>query len=93
MPLTRRQALLTLVAAAFAGSPLRNARAAAPTEPPSLALVPDPDRLLDLPPDFSYRALSRAGERMSDGLVVPGQHDGMGAFARDDGRVVLVRNH
>ena len=30
---------------------------------------------------------------MSDGLVVPGKHDGMGAFPSDDGRVILVRNH
>ncbi len=30
---------------------------------------------------------------MSDGLVVPHAHDGMAAFAGEDGRVILVCNH
>ena len=30
---------------------------------------------------------------MDDGLVVPGQHDGMGAFRGENGRIILVRNH
>lgn len=56
-------------------------------------LLPDPDGILDLPEGFSYRILSRAGDRMSDGHRTPGLPDGMAAFAGDDGRVVLVRNH
>ncbi|WP_315850265.1 alkaline phosphatase PhoX [Qipengyuania thermophila] len=57
------------------------------------ALQPDPAGLLDLPPGFSYRVLSRLGEPMSDGGRVPDRADGMGCFARADGRLVLVRNH
>lgn len=56
-------------------------------------LVKDPDYILHLPKGFSYRMISRAGERMDDGLLVPGAHDGMAAFPGADGRVVLVRNH
>jgi len=48
---------------------------------------------MDLPAGFSYRIVSRAGDRMSDGLKVPHAHDGMAAFAGDDGRIVLVCNH
>lgn len=54
---------------------------------------PDPDGLLDLPEGFSYRIVSRVGETMADGLVVPDKFDGMGCFGLDEDRVVLVRNH
>lgn len=57
------------------------------------SLKRDPDKVLDLPDGFSYRVLSRVGERMDDGLRVPARHDGMAAFAGRDGRVVLIRNH
>jgi secreted PhoX family phosphatase len=56
-------------------------------------LVRDPARVLDLPEGFSYRILSRTGDRMSDGLRVPGKFDGMGAFDLGGGRTALVRNH
>ncbi len=56
-------------------------------------LRPDSNRIIDLPVGFSYRVVSRAGDRMSDGLRVPHAHDGMAAFAGDDGRIVLVCNH
>ncbi|MEH6664693.1 MAG: alkaline phosphatase PhoX [Brevundimonas sp.] len=54
---------------------------------------PDPEGLLDLPEGFSYRVISRAGQRMDDGLVTPDKFDGMGCFAIDGDRVALVRNH
>lgn len=57
------------------------------------SLVRDPDGLLDLPEGFRYRVLSRTGQKMSDGYVVPGKADGMAAFEGEDGRVILVRNH
>lgn len=57
------------------------------------ALVPDPAGFLDLPPGFSYRVISRLGERMDDGELVPDRADGMGAFAMPGGKVGLVRNH
>ncbi len=58
-------------------------------------LIADPARALDLPPNFSYRALSRMGDVMSDGLIEPGAHDGMAAFPIDGDplRCVLMRNH
>ncbi len=56
-------------------------------------LVPDPNRLLDLPAGFSYQVISQGGDTMDDGLFVPGQFDGMGCFALDGPRVALVRNH
>ncbi len=56
-------------------------------------LLTDRGELLDLPEGFSYKVVSRAGDPMSDGLVVPAAHDGMAAFAGPDGRVILVCNH
>jgi len=56
-------------------------------------LKSDPLGLLDLPEGFSYRVISREGEEMSDGLLVPGKHDGMAAFPGTRGKTILVRNH
>ncbi len=56
-------------------------------------LIADPDGILDLPPEFAYRVFSRTGDIMDDGLLVPGDHDGMAAYPRQDGKTVLVRNH
>jgi len=56
-------------------------------------LIPDPNRLLDLPEGFSYEVISQSGDTMDDGLFVPGQFDGMGCFQLDGTRVALVRNH
>ncbi|MGB0582424.1 MAG: alkaline phosphatase PhoX, partial [Limisphaerales bacterium] len=56
-------------------------------------LVKDPRKILDLPEGFSYRIVSKAGDKMSDGLITPGAPDGMAAFPAEDGRTVLIRNH
>ena len=56
-------------------------------------LVADPKRIIDLPEGFAYKVISEMGQRMSDGLRVPGSHDGMAAFPGPKGRVLLVRNH
>ncbi|MFI6284969.1 alkaline phosphatase PhoX [Streptomyces sp. NPDC051018] len=57
-------------------------------------LVPDPAGLLDLPEGFAYTVLSREGDPLRSGEgTVPGNHDGMGAFAARRGRTLLVRNH
>ncbi len=53
----------------------------------------DPNQILDLPDRFNYRIVSRVGDIMSDGLRVPGAHDGMAVFAGQDGRVALICNH
>lgn len=56
-------------------------------------LLDDPARLINLPRGFSYTVFSSTGDEMDDGLMVPGMHDGMAAFAGPDGRTLLVRNH
>lgn len=56
-------------------------------------LLPNADGLLDLPAGFQVRVISRMGQEMSDGLLVPGKPDGMAAFAGPAGRTILVRNH
>ncbi len=57
------------------------------------ALLPDPQGILDLPKGFSYRVLSRTGDEMDDGLLLPGAPDAMAAFAGPKGRTLLVCNH
>ncbi len=56
-------------------------------------LVRDPDEVIDLPEGFSYTIISRQGEEMDDGLLVPAKHDGMAAFADEDGTIRIVCNH
>ena len=56
-------------------------------------LVPDKDKLLDLPAGFTYRVISKRGGTMSDGLRVPGMFDDMAAFPGEGGRIIIVRNH
>ncbi|MEU9375834.1 alkaline phosphatase PhoX [Streptomyces sp. NPDC048255] len=96
MPVTRRSLLAAgaisfsgALGALFAGS----AGAARPTRGYG-PLLPDPRGLLDLPAGFSYRVLSRAGDRLRSGEgTVPANCDGMAAFGAGGGRVRLVRNH
>ena len=49
--------------------------------------------ILALPKGFSYRVLSIVGQPMSDGKLVPGDHDGMAAFEGPAASTILVRNH
>ncbi len=56
-------------------------------------LIPDSNKLLDLPKGFQYRIFSKVGDTMSDGNPVPMNHDGMAAFDGGDGTTILVRNH
>ncbi len=56
-------------------------------------LVKDPKGILNLPEGFQYRIISRKGDRMDDGLLLPGLPDGMAAFPGKKGRVIVVRNH
>ncbi len=57
------------------------------------ALVKDKNALLDLPKGFSYQIISRLGNVMRDGNVVPNAADGMGCIDLGEGKVALVRNH
>ena len=56
-------------------------------------LIPDPNKIVDLPRGFSASVISKAGEKMEDGLRVPAKCDGMAAFSGPGGMSVLVRNH
>jgi len=97
---SRRRFLAGLgVVSAAAGSPLAARLAAADARAPSVAVAgfgplrADPDGILDLPDGFQYRVISRVGQDMDDGFVVPGLADGMHAFPAAGGRTLLVRNH
>ncbi len=57
------------------------------------ALVPDPDKILDLPKGFKYSIVSHTGDAMTDGLLVPAAPDGMATFAGPNGLTILIRNH
>jgi len=56
-------------------------------------LVKDPQGYLDLPQGFTYKIISKSGDRMSDGFLVPGRPDCMGAFRNQDNQCILIRNH
>ena len=98
--LSRRRFLTGLgVVAAAAASPFASRLAAADARAPAGAvpgfgsLVADGDGILDLPAGFHYRVISRVGDDMDDGFVVPGLADDMHAFPGQAGRTILVRNH
>ncbi len=69
---------------------LRRPRTASATTP---RLIHDPAKHLHVAAGLEYVVLDRTGELMRDGYFVPGAPDGMGAFARADGMIVLMRNH
>ena len=49
--------------------------------------------LLYLPYGFQYLSFGWAGDPLAGGLVTPGRHDGMAAFAGSGSLIRLVRNH
>lgn len=53
----------------------------------------DRNGLFDLPEGFDYVTFSDTGETMDDGLLVPGDHDGMACFQGPGDVITLVRNH
>ncbi len=53
----------------------------------------DYDEVLKLPKGFSYQIIGTRGDKMSDGLLLPGRGDGMAAFSGSNGKVILIRNH
>lgn len=56
-------------------------------------LVHRPGDILALPEGFTQKVISKHGDVMSDGLISPGMHDGMGAFPLNKDKVLLIRNH
>ncbi len=89
----RRRFLQCIVAAATTPVALQGSARAAIRDSRGPLLEADPQRVLDLAAGLGYRVVSRFGDEMSDGLLVPGAHDGMAAFPAADGRIVLVCNH
>ncbi|PCJ57376.1 MAG: phosphatase [Planctomycetota bacterium] len=56
------------------------------------ALVKDSKGILDLPKGFSYKVVSKMGDKMTDGFLVPSRPDGMAAFQEKD-LTIIMRNH
>lgn len=56
-------------------------------------LQKDPKGILNLPKGFTYKIISQKGDKMADGLLLPGAADGMGAFKGKKNRTIVVRNH
>lgn len=102
MPLSRRRffAQAAATASAFAGlAALTGCNGAPPQTHLNQVrgygrLQADRRGLFSLPDGFSYTTFSETGQVMSDGLLVPGNHDGMACFQGSDrDHVILVRNH
>jgi len=91
--LNRRRFIQSIVAAATTPSVLHGCDIAHAEPVRGGGLVADPEGILDLADGLGYRVISKMGKRMSDGLRVPGGHDGMAAFAGSGGRILIVRNH
>jgi secreted PhoX family phosphatase len=98
----RRTALKGGVAAVVGGpfAGLLASPAAAVGDAPHRALRPIADLRdgkvrLHLPEGFSYRSFhdTEFTVTLNDGTVLPGRHDGMGAFPGPNGNILLVRNH
>ena len=96
------QGLAAMGGGVLVGGPLQAMAAqvmsAAPLVVPPLEAIPDlRDGIvrLHLPDGFSYRSFhdTESPVVLDDGTVLPGRHDGMGAFPAPSGNVVLVRNH
>lgn len=56
-------------------------------------LLSDPKGVLNLPKGFTYKIISKQGDKMDDGLLLPGAPDGMAAFPGKNGKVIVIRNH
>ena len=51
------------------------------------------DGILSLPKGFKAKVISQKGDIMDDGLISPGNHDGMGVFSHGRNKMLLIRNH
>lgn len=76
-----------------AGCP-RGARGASAAEAGYGPLQPDLGGIVELPKGFQCRIISPAGTKLSNGVPVPSDFDGMAAFrGARRGTTLLVRNH
>ena len=96
MHISRRQFNFGLGSLAFAGISARAYSQMPPAARSEVAgygaILRDPNNLIDLPKGFSYRVISRFGNLMDDGHVVPSAGDGMGAFAFGKGKVAFIQH-
>jgi secreted PhoX family phosphatase len=104
MPIQRRTLIQSALGGAVFAGPFQGLVAspagALPTPRP-IDLVPIMDKRdgivrLHLPRGFSYRSFHDTASGpiiLDDETVLPGRHDGMGAFAGPDDSVILIRNH
>jgi len=88
----RRRFIQTLLVAA-ATPAIKSSLAASTGKAGFGRLVPDPRQVLDLPEGFEFQIVCRKGDEMDDGLLVPGEADGMAAFTGENGSIILVCNH
>jgi secreted PhoX family phosphatase len=101
--MNRRTFLKGTVAIAVSGGPFMGfvTRAWAASSVPSfrhLRAIPDlrdGQVRLWLPEGFQYRSFhdTEFTVELDDGTILPGRHDGMGAFDAANGNILLVRNH
>ncbi len=92
--MNRRHFLKTASAVTLGFAGLRNFTACKETRDAGFGpLIPDPQKIFDLPKGFSYQIISRHSEEMSDGFLVPHRADGMAAFPGPNGLTLIVRNH
>lgn len=91
----RRHFLTRAVQVAAAAPALQALASCAHAPATDIGLKADAADLLDLPEGFTYKAISRTGDVMTDGFFEPGSHDGMAAFTipGERARCVVVRNH
>ena len=59
---------------------------------PKEKALKETNKWLELPEGFNAKIVSKWGDQMDDGFLVPGRADGMAAF-EVDGKVVVIRNH
>ncbi|MCO8123064.1 PhoX family protein [Stieleria sp. TO1_6] len=84
------------VAAAFTGLGGRLLHGESPHRTSGLRDVADETTglpLLRLPEGFRYRTFGWTGDRMSDGVITPKAHDGMGVVLAEGNLLTLCRNH
>lgn len=93
MRMLNRRRFLQSIAAAAAVPSARAKSVGSVTDAGFGPLRADPNGIIDLPKGFSYEVISRYGEEMDDGLLVPARQDGMAAFPGPDGMTVVVCNH
>lgn len=91
MQLSRREFLLAGSAAMLGLSGLRHAFALDSSDVPDDKM--QTTEYLRLPVGFDVQLISTTGDKMEDGLLVPGKADGMCAFDMGNGLLSIIRNH